>query len=151
MVGINEGLKLAGLAALAVGALGMLARARRRRPNETLPAVAGVQLVTLRGVISGMEVAASSLVGDSTVECFGDYRRDPGLLVVEVQTDTEAGANRLIAEGDLSARLVQLLRDKGYPPAAIERVGLTIRSRERLAREAAALQEQEDIARWNGD
>lgn len=139
---------LFGLAA--AGALGAAALVLlRRRPRTTAPALIEVPLATLRAVVSGMEVAASSLARGATVECMGDYRRDPRLLVVEVQTASEADANRLIAEGDLTARLQALLRDNHYPPAAIAQVGLTIRSRERLSREAAALREQEDLGRWS--
>ena len=151
MVGINDSLRLAGFAVLAVGAAGMLARALRRPSSGTALMVAGVSLTTLRAVISGMEIAATAIARDATVECFGDYVRDPGLLVVEVRTATEADANRLIAESDLPNRLRELLASNGYPPMAIPQVGLTIRSRERLAHEAAALREQEDLARWAED
>lgn len=107
-------------------------------------------LATLSRIISGMEIAAS-MVPDATVELFGDYARDPSLMVVEVQAATEADANRLIVDGNLPDRLRELLQSNGYPPAAIPQVGLTIRSRERLAHEAAALREQEDLARWAED
>jgi hypothetical protein len=143
------GLGFFGLAA--AGAIGAAVLVLLRRPKRTGLAVIEVPLSTLRAVVLGMEVAASALVRRATVECLGDYRRDPSLLVVEVQTATEADANRLIAEGDLPARLHALLRDNAYPPDAIGQVGLTIRSRERLEYEAAALREQEDLARWAED
>lgn len=144
------GVELFGLAAAGatVAAVFVL---RRRRPATTALAVREVSLSSLRSIVSGMEVAATTLVRGATVECLGNYRRDPGLLVVEVQTETEAEANRLIAEGGLMERLQALLQASRYPPAAIPQVGLTIRSRERLAREELALLEQEDIARWSGD
>lgn len=151
MGGMTEGWGYIALAAAGAVVVFAVVVSRRRRRVSGLPAIAEVPLSTLRAILSGMEVAATTLVRDSTVECFGDYRRDPGLLIVEVQTDTEAGANRLIAEADLGTRLTELLTAKGYPPAAIPRVGLTIRSRERLAQEAIALREQGDIARWSGE
>lgn len=139
------GLAFIGLAAAGAVATFLLAA---RKKGSGLPAQAEVPLTTLRAVVSGMEIAATSMARGVSVECFGDYRRDPALLVVEVRTTTEADADRLIAEGDLPARLREILRDNGYPAAAISRVGLTIRSRERLKREAAALLDQEDLARW---
>jgi hypothetical protein len=140
------GLAFIGLAA--AGAVATFLLAARKRRGGGLPARAEVPLTTLRAVVSGMEIAATSMARGVSVECFGDYRRDPALLVVEVRTVTEADADRLIAEGDLPARLREILRDNAYPAAAIPQVGLTIRSRERLKREAAALQDQEDLARW---
>ncbi|MDQ0465102.1 hypothetical protein QO010_002886 [Caulobacter ginsengisoli] len=137
------GLALAG----AVGAFALVAL-RRRRPATTAPAVIGVDLMTLRAVVLGMEVAASHLVRGASVECLGDYRSDPRRLVVEVLTRTEADADRLIAEGGLDGRLRELLGRHGYPAGAIAEVGLTIRSQQRLEREAAALREQEDLSRW---
>lgn len=144
------GVELFGLAAAGAIVAAVLVR-RRRRPAATALAVNEVTLGSLRAIVSGMEVAATTLVRGATVECLGNYRRDPGLLVVEVQTETEAEANRLIAEGGLMERLQALLQASRYPPAAIPQVGLTIRSRERLAREELALLEQEDIARWSGE
>ncbi len=147
MAGGSELFGLAAAGAVGAAALVLL----RRRSRTSALAVVEVPLTTLRAVISGMEVSASSLVRGATVECMGDYRRDPGLLVIEIQTATEADANRLITDGDLNARLQGLLRDSGYPASAIAQVGLTIRSRERLEHEAAALREQEDLARWAED
>jgi hypothetical protein len=129
MAGDFGGLKIIGLALLVVAALVGLALALRRR----LPAAQqGVGLMTLRSVVSGMEIAASAFVAGATAECLGDYQRDPRRLVVQVLTRTEADSQRLIAEADLGHRLRELLTAGGYPAAAIAEVGLSIRSREAL-------------------
>lgn len=132
------------IAAAVLIALVLAVWLRRRLPAAQDRA----ELMMLRQVVQGMEVAATELVRGASVECLGNYRADPRRLIIEISTVTEADADRLIAEGGLDARLRDLLRRSAYPEHAIAEVGLTIRSAERLKREADALLQQDDLQRW---